>query len=214
MAEDETRSGALSAALDAEDGLRARRHLDGVRAEGARRDEVVELLARRASAGSALAVELLVETVDGMGLARSAVHRVLVDEAAIEDVAQDTLIAVATSIRSFRGDAKFTTWLHQIARNRAIDHLRRQRATAPLDEHDMGDAQRISSVIASRETARQMVGRLQTPYREAVLLRDVEQASYAEVAEQLGITMNTVKSRVARGRALLARMIEPEAADG
>jgi RNA polymerase sigma-70 factor, ECF subfamily len=197
---------ALDSALSMADGIAARTLLmDLLRSEV--RDDVLALLAGRAGR-EGLALELLIEAVDELGLARHAVRRVLVDAADVEDAAQDTLIAIAAGVGSFRGDAKFTTWLHQIARNRAIDVLRRKRATGSLDEHDVGDAQRMSSVIASREHARQLVNRLPERYREAVLLRDIERASYAEAAERLGRNVNTVKAHVARGRALLARMLD------
>ena len=206
------RMAALIAALGRADALGARKALA---AQLESPGDLMAELARAAADGSALACELLVEAIDEQGLARAAVHRVLVDESAIDDVTQDTLISVATGIGSFRGDAKFTTWLHQVARNRAVDYLRRQRATAPLnDEHDLGPAERMSSVIASRESARQLVERLPDSYRQAVYLRDVKQASYDDVAAQLGVTLNTAKSRISRGRALLARMLDTEPWDG
>lgn len=71
----------------------------------------------------------------------------------------------------------------------------------------MGEALRISSLIASRETVRQLVERLPDNYRQAVELRDIQQLPYAEAARRLGLNVNTVKSHVARGRALLARML-------
>jgi RNA polymerase sigma-70 factor (ECF subfamily) len=154
------------------------------------------------------AVELLAELVDELGLARAGVRQVLVDESAVEDVTQDTLVSMAVSIRGFTGEARFVTWLFTIAHRRAVDHLRRQRATEPLADGDVGEATRISSMISTRETVRQMVGRLPEAYRRAVELRDIERLSYAESAERLGLNVNTVKSHVARGRALLARMLQ------
>ena len=138
------------------------------------------------------------------------VYGLLVDQTAIDDVAQDTLVAVASSIGSFRGESSFSTWLHRIARNRAVDHLRRQRSTVPLDERDVGDAMRISSVIASQHTARAMVDQLPDHYREPMVLRELDRLPYAEIAERLGSNANTVRSHVARGRALLSRMFAEE----
>lgn len=185
----------------------ARRALGDVGDE-ADRDAVLDLLARRSADGSPLAVELLVEAVDRFGTARRAVRRFLLDEATVDDVTQDTLITVARSVTSFRGDAKFTTWLHQVARNRSVDHLRRARSTEALDEQDAGPAARMSSLVASRQAVQQLLGELPDRYRDAVLLRDVERLPYAEVATRLGRNVNTVKSHVARGRALLATLID------
>jgi RNA polymerase sigma-70 factor, ECF subfamily len=172
------------------------------------RDPLLDLLAVRAAVGSTFAVELLVETVDRLRLAHRMVHGLLVDEMAIEDVAQDTLVAVATGIHAFRGDAAFATWLQRIARNRAIDHLRRQRATVPLEDHDVGDAVRVSSMIATQETARALIDQLPDHYRASMVLREIDRLPYAEVAEQLASNENTVRSHVARGRALLGRLVE------
>lgn len=193
----------LGAALDRGDANAARRQLARLREGGRTDDAALELLARRA-ADDPTATELLVEAIDETGLARAAVALVLIDETAIDDVSQDVLIAVARSVGSFRGDAKFTTWLHGLARNRAVDHLRRQRATTPLDEHDVGEVERMSSIIASRASARDLVARLPETYREAVALRELEQWSYREIAEHLDRNENTVKAHVSRGRALLA----------
>ena len=122
--------------------------------------------------------------------------------------------AVAQSIGSFRGDAKFTTWLHQLARNRAVDHLRRVRSAEPLDAHDYSAAVRLSSMVASQLAVRQLLDELPDRYRDAVLLRDVERLPYEEVATRLGRNANTVKSHVARGRALLAGLIERDSGGG
>jgi RNA polymerase sigma-70 factor (ECF subfamily) len=188
----------------------ARRSLDEV-GDKAGRDAALDILARHAAGGSPMAVELLIEAIDRWGVARSAVRRVILDEAAVDDVTQDTLITVAQSVGSFRGDAKFTTWLHQLARNRAVDHLRRVRSAEPLGEHDHhSEAARMSSLVASRQAVRQLLDELPEHYRDAVLLRDVERLPYTEVATRLDRNVNTVKSHVARGRALLAGLVVRE----
>jgi len=191
----------------------ARRSLGEVSDE-AERDTALDVLARHATGGSQMAVELLIEAIDRWGVARSAVRRVLLDEAALDDVTQDTLITVAQAVGSFRGEAKFTTWLHQLARNRAVDHLRRVRAAEPLGDHDHSEAARMSSMVASRAVVRQLLEELPERYRDAVLLRDVERLPYAEAAVRLGRNVNTVKSHVARGRALLAGLVVREGEEG
>jgi RNA polymerase sigma-70 factor (ECF subfamily) len=203
----------LARALDAGDPQAARRTASAVPGAGDReaRDRGLDVLAHRAAAGSTastMAFELLAELVDELGLARAGVRQVLVDESAVDDVTQDTLVSMAVSIRSFTGEAGFVTWLFTIAHHRAVDHLRRQRATEPLADDDIGDAQRISSLISTREAVQQLVRRLPDHYRRAVEVRDIERLSYAETAERLGLNVNTVKSHVARGRALLAALLE------
>jgi RNA polymerase sigma-70 factor (ECF subfamily) len=176
-------------------------------AGAADRGELAGLLdpvAAAAAGGDRAAVELLVWAVDELALARPALRRVLIDEDDVDDVAQDVLVAVVEGIHGFRGDARFTTWLHRVARFKAIDHLRRKREHALLREDEQGDGQRISSVLASRADLRGVLAGLPEHYRRAVVLRDVEQLPYADVAARLGLNLNTVKSHVARGRALVA----------
>ena len=198
----------LQAALAAGDRRAARSEVVRAGDDRDRRDDLLDVVAAAAAAGDGVALEVLVEVVDELGLARRAVHQVLVDEQAVADVAQDTLIAVATSIGGFRGASRFTTWLHAIARRRAVDHLRRRSTTVPLAAHDVGDAQRLSSVIASRQSMRQLIDRLPADYRDVVVLRELDQLPYDEVAAQVGRNVSTVRSQVARGRSLLAAMLD------
>lgn len=167
-------------------------------------EDALQLLAVQAAAGSGLATELLIERLDESGVVRRFARGSLFDDAAIDDVCQDTLISVASGIGGFRGDAKITTWVHRIVRNRVVDHLRRQRATSPLPDDDMAPAARISSMIASRTTVRDALAGLPDLYREPVTLRDMEGLSYAEISERIDRSVGTVKSQVSRGRALVA----------
>jgi RNA polymerase sigma-70 factor (ECF subfamily) len=187
----------------------ARRALGSISDES-EREAVLEVLAAQSAAGSRLAVELLVEAVDRFGVARRAVRQFVLDEAAVADVVQDTLITVVQAIGSFQGDAKFTTWLHQLARNRSVDHLRRVRSTTSREAVEPSPAERMSSLVASRHAVRQLLDQLPQRYRDAVLLRDVEHLPYADVATRLGRNLNTVKAHVARGRALLAGLVDRE----
>jgi RNA polymerase sigma factor (sigma-70 family) len=187
----------------------ARRALGSISDES-EREAVLEVLAAQSATGSRLAVELLVEAVDRFGVARRAVRQFVLDEAAVADVVQDTLITVVQAIGSFQGDAKFTTWLHQLARNRSVDHLRRVRSTTSREAVEPSPAERMSSLVASRHAVRQLLDQLPPRYRDAVLLRDVEHLPYADVATRLGRNLNTVKAHVARGRALLAGLVDRE----
>lgn len=169
---------------------------------GDERADVLDDLARQAADPAVL--EVLLWAIDELDLARPAIRRLVVAESDVDDVAQDVLVAVAESISGFRGDARFTTWLHQVARFKAIAYLRRQRDQVPLSDDDVGDARRMSSLIATRATVQRVVDELPERYRDPVRLRDIDQLPYEEVAVRLGIPPATARTRVARGRALAA----------
>lgn len=167
------------------------------------RSELLDPVAARAADDDLEALEDLLWAVDELGLARRSIRRLLVDDRDAEEAEQDVLVAVAETIPSFRGDARFTTWLHQIARHKSIALIRRRREVDPLPD-DLGDAARISSMIATRADLDGAINALPDLYRSAVVLRDVEHRPYDEVAVELDINVNTAKTRVARGRALAA----------
>lgn len=165
---------------------------------------VLDPLAADAAAGSAAALELVLWAVDELGLAQPPIRSLLVNRADIEDVSQDVLIAVAETIGRFRGGSRFRTWLNQVARFKAIAHLRRKRDEAHLDDAEPSDTVRISSVLAEKRTLHDVMEDLPSYYYEAVVLRDVHQLPYDEIGRKLEITPASVRSRVARGRALVA----------
>jgi RNA polymerase sigma-70 factor (ECF subfamily) len=165
---------------------------------------LLDPLAVEAAAGERDALELLVWAVDELRLAEPAVRGLVINRADVEDVTQDVLIAVAETIGGFRGEARFRTWLNQVARFKAIDHLRRKRDEAGLSAGDVGDAARISSMLAERATLERVLTGLPEHYGRALVLRDVQQLDYDDIARRLGITVNTARSRVARGRGLVA----------
>ena len=193
--------GELSGALAREDALGARRAVRDLEVD---HDEALAILAAHAAEGSALAVALLIVQLDESGVVRRFARAALLDESAIDDVSQDSLISIAASVGSFSGGSKVTTWVHSIVRRRVVDHLRRQRATSPLPEGDAGPGERMSSLLATRATVRDAVAALPEPYRSPVTLRDLEGLSYEDIAERLDLPLGTVKGQISRGRALLA----------
>jgi RNA polymerase sigma-70 factor (ECF subfamily) len=139
------------------------------------------------------------------------------------DVVQESLMAVARSVRGFRGDASLATWLYTISR-RACMRMRRRRSGAPAREEPLdatGDATGRGladpapgpeQVAADREVQAALVAaidRLEPPQREVLLLRDVEGLKAHEVAAVLGITVQAVKSRLHRARLAVRRGMAP-----
>lgn len=174
--------------------------------------DLLDELAGQAASGDLAALDALLRVVDERRLARGAVRRTILHDADVDDVVQDVMVAVAEGIGGFRGDARFTTWMTTIARHKAIAHLRRRRDEAPLPDDDaVGDAERVSSLLATRATVDGVIARLPEIYRAVVVLRDVEQRPYDEIAARLDVNEHTVRTRAARGRALAASLLAEEA---
>lgn len=190
---------------------RTRCQTDRISGSNARRtaaelDELDDLAHR--SAHDPVALDTLLRRIDDDRLADPAIRRLLLDEDRIADVRQDVLIAVAASVATFRGEARFTTWLHTLARNTTIGHLRSIRTDETALEEWMSPSARMSSMIAAQEAVRAIVRELPERYRRAVELRDIDGRSYDEVAATLGVKLNTARSLIARGRGLVAAAVE------
>jgi RNA polymerase sigma-70 factor, ECF subfamily len=149
---------------------------------------------------------------------------ILGNPADAQDAMQDTLLSAFKHIGGFQGRAKFSTWLVSIARNSALQRLRRGKNVESLDEGAYNDEQdfRPRQVRAwqddpeqfySKSEIRQLVERgilaLPANYRAVVMLRDIEQLSTDEVAQQLGLSVPTVKTRLLRGRLMLREWLSP-----
>lgn len=133
-----------------------------------------------------------------------------------EDVVQDTLEHAWRTLPSFRGDAKFSTWLHRIAINealRCISQRRRERLVDPGDAtfEVASEPGALVEVIAYREMVRCFVlciSQLPGHYRDAVLLCDVGGLSNCDGARVLGLRVANFKTRLHRGRASVARKMD------
>ena len=138
------------------------------------------------------------------------------DEA--EDLTQEIFIKIFKALRTFDRRANFQTWLISISRNLCIDHYRsvrkeRETMARDVDPADLMPVSRERSPYGHLEQLdlRQLIGRalkeLPQTLREAVVLRDLKEFSYQEIADQLGLPEGTVKSRINRGRLELARQL-------
>jgi RNA polymerase sigma-70 factor (ECF subfamily) len=137
-----------------------------------------------------------------------------------QDITQEVFLRIFQTIGSFRaGEGSFVVWLTRLTRNLLIDHYRRgkmQRVTdsiddqlAVLEEHSSPES-RTESLVEGREASEILQGALQKlspDLREAVILRDLQELEYREIAEVLRVPEGTVKSRLNRGRAELARVL-------
>jgi RNA polymerase sigma-70 factor (ECF subfamily) len=133
-----------------------------------------------------------------------------------EDLTQDIFLKVFRSLCTFDRRANFQTWLISVSRNLCIDHYRTKRREHETIDHGI-DASELSpastgsspyAVLEGQDRIsllREGLQALSPTLRSAVLLRDLHELSYQEVADQLGLAPGTVKSRINRGRAELAR---------
>jgi RNA polymerase sigma-70 factor (ECF subfamily) len=155
----------------------------------------------------------------------SAAFAILRQEADAEDAAQEAILKAFTHIRQFRAEARFSTWLIQIAVNEAL--MRKRRAHPELIEpigerqeeggnytpRDFADWREIPSEVLERKEIRQRlanaVAMLAEKYREVFVLRDMEHLSIEETAEALGISHASVKTRLLRARLMLRDLLAP-----
>ena len=147
------------------------------------------------------------------------------NEADAEDVAQEAFLKAFRHLATFRGDAKFGTWLISIALNEARSRLRSERA-APMQSIDddsegagvspevLRDWKEIPSQALERQEVRlllqEAVDALPAIYRDVFLLRDVEELSTADVAAALQITVASAKVRLHRARLMMQKNLAPK----
>ena len=138
--------------------------------------------------------------------------RTLRDQEEAADALQEAFISAFRAAGSFRAESQVTTWLHRIVVNACLDRVRRRQArpTVPLPETGPGEPATPGDAMADRETSlvvQRALGELSEDQRLPIILVDVEGYSVAETAKMLGIAEGTVKSRCARGRAKLAKVL-------
>jgi len=140
------------------------------------------------------------------------IMRMVDDQAVAEDIFQDTWVRVVRNIGSFRGDAKFSTWLFQIALNLCRNLMRRKarrkfvglEAASNLAEDPEVDGMKILQA----QKVRRLIASLPTKMREVIVLRYYHDKTDVEIAEVTGLPPGTVKSRLHRATGLLRSKIE------
>jgi RNA polymerase sigma-70 factor (ECF subfamily) len=138
--------------------------------------------------------------------------RTLRDPEEAADALQEAFISAFRAAASFRAESQVTTWLHRIVVNACLDRMRRRQArpTVPLPEAGPGEPVAAGDAMADRETRlviSEALASLPEEQRVPIVLVDVEGYSVADTARMLGIAEGTVKSRCARGRAKLAKLL-------
>jgi RNA polymerase sigma-70 factor (ECF subfamily) len=161
------------------------------------------------------------------------VFRLMDDPGDASDVVQEVFLKIFRNIGAFRGTSSLKTWIYRIAFNEAYNHRRwftrhrRQEIGLDIEDESCPNFQEILpdrsrsafDIVSDHEThamIEQALGEVNPAFRAAVVLRDIEDLSYEEIAEILQVSLGTVKSRILRGREALRRVLagklQPEAA--
>jgi RNA polymerase sigma-70 factor (ECF subfamily) len=150
-------------------------------------------------------------------------RRITGNEADAADAAQEAMIALVRGLQRFDGRSAFSTWAYRVATNASLDELRRRRRRPVAQNlageggHDERQAPELGDPsaglpfdrIGEREAIEAALVTLPDEFRVPVVLRDVADLEYADIADILGVPVGTVKSRIARGRAQLAGRLRP-----
>jgi RNA polymerase sigma-70 factor (ECF subfamily) len=153
--------------------------------------------------------------------------RYLRGEEEAREATQEIFIKVYRSLPKFRGDARFSTWLYQVAVNHCKNRLKylqrrhyynSESMDDPVESEDgetkrqyadQPDPRELTQSRETQELVRRAIDQLPDEHREAIVLRDLQGLSYEEIAAITGQVVGTVKSRIHRGRAELARLLQP-----
>ncbi len=178
----------------------------------------LDALARAAAAGDAAALdELLVAVQPRVG---RIVGRMLLHPQDAEEATQDALLAVARNIGRFEGRSRFTTWLHAVAANSARStyrSLKRRAAEHPVEDLPTAPDPRTTSVIAGSRLdlleALEALAATSPELVEPLVLRDLGERDYQEIARLLDLPLGTVKSRIHHARRFVRPLLGLDGGD-
>jgi RNA polymerase sigma factor (sigma-70 family) len=182
-------------------------------------------LVERCAGGDTAAWEELVRTHTRR--VYSLCYRFTNSDAEAQDLTQDVFLRIFKTVKTFRAEeGSFTTWMARLTRNLLIDNYRRKRQDRmtdslepqlPMLQEQLASSSRPDGLVAGREAKERLQAGLQKlspELRETLILRDLEELEYREIAEILRIPEGTVKSRLNRARTELARILQRNEAVG
>ena len=178
-----------------------------------------ELILEFQSNGTEKAFEILIQRFKNVLI--NYVYRFLGDYDSCTDVVQDTFIKVYRYKDNYNSSAKFSTWIYTIAGNLARTEYQRKRRRNLFSINSYGEENKTFEISdesnrpditadanMKREIIQKALLKVRESNREAVILRDIQELSYEEISEILGIEIGTVKSRINRGRAELQKYLK------
>jgi RNA polymerase sigma-70 factor (ECF subfamily) len=130
------------------------------------------------------------------------------NQADAEDIVQDVFIKAQLKGNQLKEDDKFSAWMYQITRNTIIDYYRKKKKVVEelMVQNEAEDYNQFNDCVI--QCLQQLMHQLPSPYREALVMTEIEQRSQKEIAEKLNISYSGLKSRVQRGRQMLREKME------
>lgn len=180
-------------------------------------------LVKRTLHGDTYAFEELVKTYQNKVYMLA--YRYMGNEDDANDMAQEAFIKAYRSLRSFKGDASFGTWIYRITTNVCLDELRRRkRKIAPISldeplatldgdeiEREISDQSLAADVVYEKKEFSQniqlLLDEMKPEHKTVIVLRDIMDLSYEEIAAVLDCSIGTVKSRISRARIILQKKL-------
>lgn len=171
-------------------------------------------LIARAQAGDRDAIESLLFSCEKR--VYNIAYRYMGNEADAHDMAQESLIKIYKNLQSYRSEASFSSWAYRLCVNTCLDELRKRKKSPVLLDHVLKDTAAENSTVSpeayalaleDRNNLQKAINTLAMEQKSVIILRDINGLSYEEVAECLGISIGTVKSRICRGRQKLREII-------
>lgn len=181
------------------------------------------LLIKRSQKGDVDAFESLIS--DNTKFVYNIALKMLKNKEDAEDISQEALIKVYKNIDSFNMDSSFRTWMYRIVVNTCLDHMRKNKITTVsidkpiIAEHnefqvEIEDKRPSPEAILERKETQKLVikalNQLDDCFKTAIILRDINDLSYEEIADILTCSLGTVKSRISRGRQKLKEIMEKD----
>lgn len=169
-------------------------------------------LIRRCLAGDTDSFSVLVDRYKSMMY--SIAYRMLGDQDAANDMAQESFIAAYTGLGNFQFGSKFSTWLYQILMNKCRDYLRAGKNKVSVDEiaelrTDPGDTpEQAAQAHELGDAVQKALSGLPPDYREVIVLKHIEELDYDEISKIVGASVAALKVRAHRGREMLRTILE------
>jgi len=177
-------------------------------------DEAITI--RRAQNGDGTALEALLFAYEKR--VYNIAYRLMGSEADAADMAQESLIKIYRSVKGFKGEASFSSWVYRLTVNTCMDGLRKRKRApisleyacesgVPLEDSGTETPEARALSIERAEDIQKAIGMLTAEHRTVVVLRDISGLTYEEIADSLSISVGTVKSRINRARQRLKELL-------